>query len=84
MLEEFLQAILVHLNGADILLLLHVNVGNVQPHIAEIGCGLTNLSEYIAGLIDTAFVRQNGTNSVGCPDVLGIGFEDLAKKRIFI
>lgn len=83
MFEEFLQAILVHLNGADILFLLHVNVGNVQPHIAEIGCGLTHLSEYIAGFIDAAFVCQNGSNAVGCPDVLGVGFENLPKRVMY-
>ncbi len=41
--EELLETVLVHLNGGDVLALLHIDVRNVQPHVAEIGRGLANL-----------------------------------------
>jgi hypothetical protein len=42
-LEELLETVLVHLNGGDVLALLHIDVRNVQPHVAEISSGLAYL-----------------------------------------
>ena len=52
--EELLEAILVHLNGGHHLLLFHVNVGDVEPHVAEVGRGFTDLREDVTGFGDVA------------------------------
>lgn len=82
MLEELLQAILVHLNGTDVLLLFDVNVRNVHPNIAEVSRSFAHLSKNITGLIDTAFMRQHSANTVRCPNVLWISFQYLQIKLI--
>ena len=43
MLEKLLQTVLIHLYGGDILLLFHVDVSDVQPHVAEVSRGLPYL-----------------------------------------
>ena len=48
--EELLEAIFVHLDGGDHLLLLHVNVGDVEPNVAEIRRRLANLGENVPSL----------------------------------
>lgn len=40
---ELAQAVLVHLDRSNILLLLNVNVSNVEPHIAKVCSGLAHL-----------------------------------------
>ena len=47
MLEELLEAVLVHLYGRDILPLLHVDVTDIQPNIAEVRRGLSHLHERV-------------------------------------
>ena len=36
MVVELFETIFVHLNGGHVLVLLHVDVGNVQPDVGEI------------------------------------------------
>lgn len=72
MLEELLQTILVHLNAAHVLLLLHIDVRNVQPDIAKVRGRLSNLSENIPSLVDAALVRQHRPDAVRRPNVLRI------------
>lgn len=43
MFEELLDAVFVHLNGGDVLLLLDVHVCDVEPHVAEVSGRLANL-----------------------------------------
>ena len=43
---ELFDAVLVHLYGGDVLPLLHVDVGNVEPHVHEISRRLTNLGNF--------------------------------------
>ena len=76
-LVELFQAILVHLDGRDKLLLLNVDMCNIQPNVTEIGGRFANLSEQYAGLVDVAFMREDGTDAVGSPDILGIVPHDL-------
>lgn len=42
---ELAQAVLVHLDGSNILLLFHINVCNVEPHIAKVCSGFTDLGK---------------------------------------
>lgn len=42
---ELAQAVLIHLDGSNILLLLHINVCNVEPHIAKVCGGFTDLGK---------------------------------------
>lgn len=42
---ELAQAVLVHLDGSNILLLLHINVCDVEPHIAKVCSGFTDLGK---------------------------------------
>ena len=48
-----------HLYGGHVLTLLHVDMGNVEPHITKISRGFTHLGEDVASLINTALVSQN-------------------------
>lgn len=48
-----------HLYCGDVLLLLHIDMGNVEPDITEVSCGLTNLGEHVSSLVNTALVSQN-------------------------
>ena len=80
---ELLEAILVHLNGRDILSLLHVDMPYVQPHVTEICRRFTNLKfqvimafsgyfylgKNIPCLLDAALVGQNTADPIGCPDI---------------
>ena len=57
-LEELLEAIFVHLNGGDHLFLLHIDVGDVEPNVAEISRRLANLGEDVASLRHVSFVKM--------------------------
>ena len=48
-----------HLHGSHILLLLHVDVGNVEPDVAEVGRGLAHLGKHVTRLVDAALVGQH-------------------------
>lgn len=48
-----------HLYCGDVLLLLHIDMGNVEPDITEVSCGLTNLGEHVSSLVNAALVSQN-------------------------
>lgn len=50
-----------HLDGTDVLLLLHIDVRDVKPHITELRCGFTDLSKYVPCLIHAALVCQHST-----------------------
>lgn len=50
-----------HLDSIDVLLLLHINMSNVHPHITEVSCCFSDLSEDVSCLIDVAFVGQYST-----------------------
>jgi hypothetical protein len=82
--EEFFQAILVHLYGAYVLFLFHINVSDVQPNIVEVGGGFTYLSENVAGLNDAALVGEHGTDAVGGPNVFGVVAKDLWELKLNI
>uniref|UniRef100_A0AAG5CPI8 Uncharacterized protein n=1 Tax=Anopheles atroparvus TaxID=41427 RepID=A0AAG5CPI8_ANOAO len=69
---ELLQAVLVHLDRADVLLLLHVDVRDVDPHVAKVGRRLAHLGEDIARLDDAPLVRQHRADPVRRPDVLRV------------
>ena len=45
MFEELLQAVFIHLDGGDVLLLLHVDVSNIQPHVTKVSRGFTDLNQ---------------------------------------
>ena len=45
MFEELLQAVFIHLDGRDVLLLLHVDVSNIQPHVTKVSRGFTDLNQ---------------------------------------
>lgn len=77
MFVELFQAVLVHLNGTDVLLLLDVNVRNVQPNITEIGCGFANLCENVACFDDATLVSKNCSDAVCRPDISGVIAEHL-------
>jgi hypothetical protein len=63
-LAELLHTVLVHLHGADVLLLLNVYVRNVQPHVGKVGRRFTHLSKYVARLLHVTFLRQNAACNV--------------------
>lgn len=50
-----------HLHGADVLSLLHINVRQVQPDVADIGRGLPDLGEHVSGLTEITLVGQDGS-----------------------
>ena len=50
-----------HLHGADVLLLLHVDVSQVEPDVADVGGGLPHLGEHVSRLPEVALVGQDGT-----------------------
>jgi hypothetical protein len=50
-----------HLDGTDILFLLHIDVCDVKPHITEISRGLTDLSKYVPSLVHAALMSQHST-----------------------
>lgn len=50
-----------HLHSADVLLLLHVDVSQVQPDVADVRSGLSHLRKHVAGITVVAFVGQDGT-----------------------
>jgi len=50
-----------HLHGADVLLLLHVDVGQVEPHVADVRRGLPHLGEHVPRLPEVALVGQDGS-----------------------
>lgn len=69
-----------HLDSTDKLLLLHVNMGDIQPNITEIRSCLTDLSKYITSLINTPLVCQYTPNTVCSPNIFGICTKDLQYK----
>lgn len=66
---EFLQAVLVHLNGRNVLLLLDVNVSDVQPDVGHVRGGFAHLSEDVSRLVQISFVRQHTTDAVRRPNI---------------
>jgi hypothetical protein len=62
--EELLETVLVHLNGGDVLALLHIDVRNVQPHVAEISRSLAYLQHI------NSYCKENCSvvDSVADPD----------------
>lgn len=50
-----------HLHSADVLLLLHVDVSQIQPDVADVRGGLSHLRKHVAGIAEVAFVGQDGT-----------------------
>lgn len=50
-----------HLHGADVLLLLHVDVSQIQPDVADVSRGLPDLCEDIPSFSKVALVGQDGT-----------------------
>ena len=48
-----------HLNGTDVLGLLHVDVGQVEPDVWQLSCCLTHLSEHITSFTIVALVGQH-------------------------
>ena len=48
-----------HLYGTDVLLLLHVDVGQVEPDVRHVGSGLPHLGKHISGLPEEPFVCQH-------------------------
>ena len=77
-LEELLEAILVHLNGGDHLLLFDVDVSDVEPDVAEVGRGFAHLSEDVARFGDVTLLSENGANAIGGPDVALIELQHLS------
>ena len=80
-LVELLQAVFVHLDGGDVLVLLHVHVGDVEPDVAEVGGGLAHLCEDLPRLDYVTLVRKDGADAVRRPDVLGVVAQDLLVHR---
>lgn len=50
-----------HLHSADVLLLLHVDVSQIQPDVADVRSGLPHLRKHVAGITEVAFVGKDGT-----------------------
>lgn len=50
-----------HLHGADVLLLLHVDVSQVQPDVADVRRGLPHLGKHVPSLSEVTLVGQDGT-----------------------
>lgn len=50
-----------HLHGADVLLLLHVDVSQIQPDVADVSRGLPHLCKHIPSFSEVALVGQDGT-----------------------
>ena len=51
MIVEFFKTIFVHLDGGHVLMLLHVNMSDVQPNLAEVSRSFSDLREYIPASI---------------------------------
>lgn len=62
-----IAALAHHLHGADVLLLLHVDVRQVEPDVADVGRGLPHLGEHVPSLSEVALVGQDGTWKTGQP-----------------
>ena len=71
-LVELLGAVLVHLDGANVLALLDQDVRDVEPHVAEVGGGLAHLGEDVARLVEQTHVGEDAADAVGRPDVARI------------
>ena len=61
-------------------MLLNINVGNVEPNVAEVSRGFADLSKDDSGFVGVTLVREHTSDAVGRPNVLGIVSQDL--KRI--
>lgn len=66
-----------HLNRANELFLLHINVRDVQPDIAKLRCRLAHLSKYISSLVHATFVREHRADTVRSPNILRIVSQNL-------
>ena len=80
-LVELLQTVFVHLNGSDVLVLLDVHVGDIEPDIAEVSGGLADLGEDLPSFDYIALVRQDGADAVSRPDILWIVAQNLLVHR---
>lgn len=56
---QYESSVTYHLYGRDILLLLHVDVCNIQPHVTEVGRCFTHLCENITCLVEMILMCQN-------------------------
>lgn len=70
--------IIYHLNSADELFLLHVNVRNIQPDIAKFCRCFAHLSKYISSLVNATLMREYRANTICSPDVFRIVSQNLA------
>lgn len=76
-LVELAQTIFVHLNSTDELFLLHVDMCNIQPDVAEFRRCLAHLSKYISGFVYATLMREYRTDAIRCPDVLRVVSQNL-------
>ena len=65
------------------LMLLDVDVGDVEPDVAEVGRGFADFGEDDSGLVGVALVGQHAADAVRRPDVLRIVSQHLQAKGMF-
>lgn len=70
--------IIYHLNSANELFLLHVDVRDIQPDIAEFCRCFAHLSKYISSLVYTTLMREYRANTIRSPDIFRIVSQNLA------
>ena len=58
-LAELLEAVLIHLDSGDILMLLDVHVSNIEPNVGKFGGRLPNFGEDHSSL---SYVTWNSNN----------------------
>ena len=63
------------------LVLFNIDVGDVEPDVAELGRGLSNLCKDHPSLGGVSFVSQNTADTVRRPDVLWVISQNLNWKK---
>lgn len=50
-----------HLHSADVLLLFNIDVSQIQPDVADIGCGLPHLRKHVTSLSEVTLMGKDST-----------------------